>query len=185
MPKTKKHFFEFQMTFFNTFHCLLSNTTFFWLCYRQMSCEDILASITSTESWNSLVYIPLDFCIVNVRLCKYLTNESVSSQKSTSLLIKSGYVVINKKKEKCNHKLMYMNVLVKCQKSRSLNKTPHCISVYAGPVNLGVQKPWRQILKMGLFLMYISQKTWLTFILPFASLESLKATSPYHHIAIR
>lgn len=32
---------------------------------------------------------------------------------------------------------LYLNVLVKCQKSRSLNKKPHCISVYAGPVNLG------------------------------------------------
>ncbi len=39
--------------------------------------------------------------------------------------------------------------------------------------------------KMGLFsLIYISQKTWLTFILPFSSSEPLKAPPPYCHLAI-
>lgn len=82
---------------------------------------------------------------------------------------------------------LYLNVLVKYQKSRSLNKKTPLYSCLWPDLWIWavVQKPWRRILKMGSFLMYISQKTWLTFILPFASLESLKATSPYHHIAIR
>lgn len=33
-------------------------------------------------------------------------------------------------------------------------------------------------------VIYISQKTWLTFILPFSSSEPLKATPPYRHLAI-
>lgn len=48
-----------------------------------------------------------------------------------------------------------------------------------------VQKILLKMFKLALFsVIYISQKTWLTFNLPFSSSEPLKATPPYRYLAI-